>query len=251
MLAYAAEARRDYTFLLIGPDFDGTLAASHLTRLPNVRWLCEKRYEDLPSYLYYFSAATIPFLIDDITKATSPVKLFEYMAGGKPIVTTDMPECRQYPCVLVARDREEYVEKLDEAIRRGKQEPFGRLLDREAANNTWETRGGQIIARIKALNGRSTAHGTVARPRLTIARKATETGTGVGGGAALAARPVGLDDLPEGVAARAARGSNHILGTASLARRAFAGLGPAPSGGCRGGWVRPRRPAGAAAICEK
>ena len=150
LLAHAAKTRKDCEFLLIGPNFDGTLGAESALDLPNVRWLGEKKYEELPAYLHYFTVATIPFQINDITKATSPVKLFEYMAGGKPIVTTAIPECCQYSCVLVAHDPAEYVAQLDEAIHRGGSETYLRLLDEEARNNTWENRIRQIIAQLDA-----------------------------------------------------------------------------------------------------
>lgn len=151
LLAHAAKARKDCIFLLIGPDFDGTLAASPITQLPNIRWLGEKKYQSLPSYLYYFSVATIPFRINEITKCTSPVKLFEYMAGGKPIVATDMPECRKYPCVMIAQDADDFVALLDKAILRGKTDCYQQELDREARENTWERRGAQIIKEINAV----------------------------------------------------------------------------------------------------
>jgi hypothetical protein len=148
LLTFAARARHDFEFVLIGPNFDRTLMQQPLSRLPNVRWLGQKQYEELPAYLHYFTVATIPFLINDITKATSPVKLFEYMAGGKPIVTTDMPECREYPCVIVARNAPDYVAMLDEAISRGGWESYRQSLDREAKNNTWDVRARQILDQV-------------------------------------------------------------------------------------------------------
>ena len=114
-----------------------------------MHWLGQKQYEDLPAYLHYFSVATIPFIINDITKSSSPVKLFEYMAGGKPIVTTDMPECREYPCVMVARNAPEYVAMLDEAACRGGWESYRQSLDRNAQANTWRARAEQILARVE------------------------------------------------------------------------------------------------------
>jgi glycosyltransferase involved in cell wall biosynthesis len=147
----AARARRDVEFVLIGPNFDRTITQQPLSRLPNVRWLGQKRYEDLPAYLYYFTVAAIPFLINDITKATSPVKLFEYMAGGKPIVTTDMPECREYPCVIVGRNATEYIDMLDEALHRGQWESYRQSLDQEARGNTWEARARQILDQVELI----------------------------------------------------------------------------------------------------
>ncbi len=126
-----------------------------MAELPNVRWLGQKRYEELPAYLHYFSVATIPFVINEITKATSPVKLFEYMAGGKPIVTTDMPECREYPCVIVARNAGEYVAMLDEAICRGGWQSYRQALDREARNNTWDVRARQILDQVERITAQT------------------------------------------------------------------------------------------------
>lgn len=143
-----AKIRHDFEFVLIGPNLDRSLASQPLSRLPNVRWLGQKQYEELPAYLHYFTVATIPFLINDITKATSPVKLFEYMAGGKPIVTTDMPECCEYPCVITARNATEYADMLDEAVCRGQWESYRQSLDGEAKNNTWEVRVRQILDQV-------------------------------------------------------------------------------------------------------
>jgi hypothetical protein len=75
--------------------------------------------------------------------------LFEYMAGGRPIVTTDMPECRAYSSVMVAHDAAEYTAMLDEAVSRGRQPSYRQLLDAEARENTWATRAGQILDRVE------------------------------------------------------------------------------------------------------
>lgn len=152
LVEHAAKARPDFEFVLIGPNLDRMLSRQPLSRLPNVRWLGQKPYEELPAYLHHFTVATIPFLINDITKATSPVKLFEYMAGGKPIVTTDMPECRECACVLAARDAEEFTTMLDQAIERGRQDSYRQAVDREARNNTWQARVRQIVGRIDAID---------------------------------------------------------------------------------------------------
>ncbi|MBN1394960.1 MAG: methyltransferase domain-containing protein [Pirellulales bacterium] len=154
LVARAASLRKEWTFLLIGPDFDHSLAAHNLVGLPNVRWLGEKKYDELPAYLHHFSVATIPFLINDITRSTSPVKLFEYMAATKPIVTTDMPECRAQSCVMVAGNAEEYVAAIEEAARRGATDSYRRAVDEAARKNTWEARLQQIIDRLEALDAK-------------------------------------------------------------------------------------------------
>jgi glycosyltransferase involved in cell wall biosynthesis len=154
LVRQAAEARPDFEFVLIGSNLDGALARQQRFWLPNIRWLGEKAYEALPAYLYHFTVATIPFCINEITRATSPVKLFEYMAGGRPIVTTDMPECRAYSSVLIAHDAAEYTAMLDEAVSRGRQPSYRQLLDAEARANTWATRADQILDHVDALRNR-------------------------------------------------------------------------------------------------
>ncbi len=54
----------------------------------------------------------IPFVLNEITSSTSPVKLFEYMAMKKPIVTTDMLECRKYKSVLIGKNYEDFIKKI-------------------------------------------------------------------------------------------------------------------------------------------
>ena len=109
--------RPDWSFVLIGPDHDGSLARSRLAGLPNVHALGPRPYATLPGYLHRFDVATIPFAINDITLATSPLKLFEYFAAGRPVISTPMPECAAFDEVRIVRTAEEFSAALDAARR--------------------------------------------------------------------------------------------------------------------------------------
>jgi hypothetical protein len=89
--------------------------------------------------------ATIPFLVNNITLATSPIKLFEYMAARKPIVTSDLPECRKYPSVLVAHNAKEFIDHLEHALTLINDSAYLQQLYQTAQENTWEARVNQII----------------------------------------------------------------------------------------------------------
>ncbi len=147
----AARARPNYQFLLIGPDYDGSV--QELQRRPgldNIHWLGTRPYRDLPRYLKYFDVATIPFRLNEITHSTSPIKLFEYMVAEKPVVTTAMRECLKYACVLIGRNETDFIAKLDEALKLRDDDSYKRLLQQTAQENTWDRRAAQILNTLPA-----------------------------------------------------------------------------------------------------
>lgn len=111
LLRYLAE-NREIQIILIGAEHDNSLEESGLLKQDNVKYFGRKSYSELAGYVYFFDVCVIPFLINDITKATSPVKLFEYMAMEKPVVTTALPECMKYNVVHIAHTKEEFKEKI-------------------------------------------------------------------------------------------------------------------------------------------
>jgi len=82
----------------------------------------------------------IPFLINDITLATSPLKLFEYFAGGKPVITTPMPECQAFEEVQVVRSADEFSQALDIARKRGGNQEYRTRLRALGRENSWTMR---------------------------------------------------------------------------------------------------------------
>ena len=106
-------------------------------------------YKVLKNYANYADILTIPFKINDITKSTSPVKIFEYMALHKPIVTTDLNECRKYKSVLIAKNHDEFITKLEEALKLENNKKYINLLDQEAQENDWSKKAEAIINLIK------------------------------------------------------------------------------------------------------
>jgi glycosyltransferase involved in cell wall biosynthesis len=150
----AATARPEYAFVLIGPNYDGSLGKSQIRNVKNIFWLGPRPYAELPRYLKYFDVATIPFKLNEITHSTSPIKLFEYMAGGKPVVTTAMHESSRFAGVLVAETPEDYVDKLDEALKLRTDPEYLNIIDRVAQENTWDARAQQILTATSLINGR-------------------------------------------------------------------------------------------------
>ena len=155
LLAELAGRRPDWNFLLIGPMYDDSLTRSDLLKQSNVLWLGPRPYESLPGYLQLFDVAMIPFQINEITLATSPLKLYEYFAAGKPVVTTPMPECMAYPEVRIASSAAETAEILDEANASADDALFvSRLRDLGRANS-WSARAEAITRRIQHLEAAS------------------------------------------------------------------------------------------------
>ena len=109
LLETTARRRPDWNFLLIGPDYDGSLRRAPALACPNVAWIGPRPYASLPAYLRVFDVATIPFRLGPITMATSPLKLYEYFAGGRPVVTTPLPECVAHPEVHVVWTADEFA----------------------------------------------------------------------------------------------------------------------------------------------
>jgi len=153
LVRHAAADRPEYEFVLIGPDYDGSLTKSRIQNERNVHWLGIRPYSQLPQYLKYFDVATIPFKLNEITHSTSPVKLFEYMAGGKLVVTTAMHESSRWEGVIVAENPKNFVLKLDEALQHRADPAYLDLIDRLARENTWDARAQQILEAISLTDG--------------------------------------------------------------------------------------------------
>jgi GT2 family glycosyltransferase/glycosyltransferase involved in cell wall biosynthesis len=120
LLCEVARARPQYSFVLVGGwQLEESLThdeAKRLGELPNVHLLGHKPYDDIPSYLAEFDVCTIPFVLNDVTKATDPVKLYEYLSQGKPVVATPMGELRECgDLVYLAGTAEEFAAALDQA----------------------------------------------------------------------------------------------------------------------------------------
>jgi hypothetical protein len=79
------------------------------------------------------------------------------MAAGRPIVTTDLPECRNYACVHVAPDAAQFTAMLDQAMICGRSDGHRRALDAAARQNTWEARIQQIITGLQERQSRRAA----------------------------------------------------------------------------------------------
>lgn len=137
-----------YSIVLFGIKYDESYD-ENINSEENIYFLGSRDYKVLKNYAKHADVLIIPFLINDITKATNPVKIFEYMALHKPIVTTDLNECRKYKSVLIGHNHKEFIEKLEEAIKKEKDKKYIGLLDKEAKENDWSKKALAIIDLIK------------------------------------------------------------------------------------------------------
>ncbi len=151
LLDAVAASKPDWRFVLIGPQHDKSLPGQPLLERRNVRWLGPRDYVTLPGYLSLFDVAMIPFRINAITQATSPLKLYEYFAGGKPVVATPMSECQAYPEVRIAATAAEFSLALDEARQQGRDRDFRAHLRALGRENSWSAR---VMTVLRALDGR-------------------------------------------------------------------------------------------------
>lgn len=138
----------NYSVVLLGIKYDDSYDLN-INKEENIYFLGSRDYQVLKYYAKKADILMIPFVINDITKSTSPVKIFEYMALNIPIVITDLYECRQYKSVLLSKNHTEFLKNLDKGLTLKKDQKYLKLLDAEAKENDWSKKARAIIDLIK------------------------------------------------------------------------------------------------------
>ncbi len=118
LIDHLAEARPDWQVVMLGPV--AKLDEADLPRRPNLHWLGQKAYAELPSYLAGWDVALMPFAINEATRFISPTKTPEYLAGGVPVVSTPVRDVERHygglAGVRIAGTPEAFVEACEAAL---------------------------------------------------------------------------------------------------------------------------------------
>ena len=159
LFAAVADARPDWSFVMVGPVVK--ISEDDLPRRANIQYPGGRSYEDLPTELGRWHVALMPFAINDSTQFISPTKTPEYLAGGRPVVSTPIRDVvRHYgelDAVAIAADAEAFVAACEAALALAS-DPTGdwlREADAALADLSWD----QTHVRMSALVDRAaTAH---------------------------------------------------------------------------------------------
>lgn len=117
LIVAAAKARPNWNFVLIGGKKPGVDLAE-LEALPNVYFLGLKPNEQLPQYMAQFDVCLNLFASSDLSKDVSPLKFYEYLATGKPIVSTPQPDqiLQFSPIIHIADNEETFIHACEAAL---------------------------------------------------------------------------------------------------------------------------------------
>jgi glycosyltransferase involved in cell wall biosynthesis len=137
LIARLARARPAWTVALVGPVGTDVSAIVHAA---NVRLLGPRPYAALPAYLAAMDVALIPFKRNPVTHHADPIKAYEYLAAGLPVVATDLPALQRLACVVRLADSfETFLAQIEASLAEGRNV---RRDERraEAARHTWASR---------------------------------------------------------------------------------------------------------------
>ena len=137
LIAYLAREGPDWSLVLVGPIGIDTSA---LRDLPNVRLVGPRPYTALPEYLAAMDVGLIPFKHSPVTYHADPIKAYEYLAAGLPVVATDLPALRRLAHVLSLADSPQaFLSNVDAALEAGRDTNRSER-QAEAARHSWSAR---------------------------------------------------------------------------------------------------------------
>jgi glycosyltransferase involved in cell wall biosynthesis len=145
LLATLAEARPDWSIVLVGPIGMG-IDIAPLRHHANVHLLGPRPYDRLPAYLAGMDVALIPFRQDPVTYHADPIKAYEYLAAGVPVVATDLPALRRLQHVVrLAASPAAFIQQVEAAMHAGR---LAGCAERqaEAARHSWSSRFERLAA---------------------------------------------------------------------------------------------------------
>src|SRR5436190_6606025 len=170
LLDKVAELRPDWSFVMLGPVVK--ISQDDLPRRPNIHYLGGKGYDQLPAYLSGWDVALMPFAMNESTEFISPTKTPEYLAGGKPVVSTPIRDVvrhyGQLEGVKIASSPDEFVAACEAALELSRHPETGWLAEADLllSATSWDTTQARMAGLIADLLGTRSA---AASPALLVA----------------------------------------------------------------------------------
>jgi len=147
LLDYLIETKREWEYVFIG-DAD-KVCQERYSKYTNVLILKEVDYQHLPDYLSYFDLAIVPFKINEHTKGNDLLKFHDYLAMGKPIVSTDIGGASDLDnMVNIGHDPTEFIRKMELALLENTQLQTAKRKE-FATKNSWKERITQLEIAIR------------------------------------------------------------------------------------------------------
>jgi glycosyltransferase involved in cell wall biosynthesis len=135
LLAEVSQAMPEVSFIIIGPIRTDISKAENL---PNVYFLGAKPYKELPNYLQHSDVGAIFFKRTPLIESVSPIKLYEYMAAGLPVVSIEWNELKLLNSpALLASEKDEFIAALHKVLSEDKD---GKVYREYARENSWQKR---------------------------------------------------------------------------------------------------------------
>lgn len=151
LVAQVAKAKPDWHFVMIGPVVK--IDPASLPQLPNIHYLGGKDYKELPKYIAGWDVAMIPFAMNESTKFISPTKTPEYLAGGKPVISTPIKDVvRPYGdnnLVHIAANAEEFISCGEKELKKKSRKTWLSKVDNFLAGNSWDRTWSQMVRQIE------------------------------------------------------------------------------------------------------
>ena len=172
LLAKLAAAYPDAALVMIGPVVK--VDPRELPQAPNIHWLGQRQYDELPAHLKGFDVCLMPFALNEATEFINPTKTLEYMAAAKPVVSTAISDVLHHfaDAAEVGMSHDEFIAAVGRALDQPDAERIARGLTM-ACNTTWD----RVVASMMRIV-REAMHAREARAtRVAAAAELLATGT--------------------------------------------------------------------------
>ena len=140
LIKEVAERKTEWHFVIIGPVVK--IDPAHLPNLNNIHYIGGKNYNELPTYLAGWDVAIIPFVRDDSTKYISPTKTPEYLAGGKPVISTSIVDVVSpygvNGLVQIADTPDDFIKAAEFELNRKDRDQWLQKVDEFLSQNSWD-----------------------------------------------------------------------------------------------------------------
>jgi glycosyltransferase involved in cell wall biosynthesis len=146
-----AKAKPEWQFILLGPVVK--IDPATLPKYDNIHYLGGKKYEELPGYIAGWDIAMVAFAMNESTKFISPTKTPEYLAAGKPVISTPIRDVvRPYgdnKLVHIVNNADEFIKAAEKELGKKRKAPWLKKVDDFLLYNSWDRTWGQMVRHIE------------------------------------------------------------------------------------------------------